>query len=186
VLEPDPEDIDLLDIAQSLARLCRFNGHVRPFFSVAEHSVEVAKLMEFLHPNDVAAFRWGLLHDAPEAFIGDIPRPVKRQLSGVKEMEEGLMKAVAECYGLPYPCPWGVTLKQCDTRALLWEAEAFMPSRGKGYQAVIESGMFELVSNPLLGYQETTIKAAKELFLDAFQHGGTTGRSYAFSYPSRN
>ena len=187
VVDPDPAEIDLLDIAQSLSRLCRFNGHTRLFFSVAEHSVEAAKLMEFVYPGKRDAFLWGLLHDAPEAFISDIPRPVKRLFEGVKTMEERLMGAVAIAYGLSYPCPWAVDLKRCDVKVLLWEAEAFLPSKGEGYQCEAEDlGPFGLLTNPLLTYQETTVKSAQELFLDAFHRGGSASRPYAFSCPLRN
>lgn len=192
VVEPKPDDFDLIDIATSLSRLCRFNGHTRLAYSVAEHSVMVAQLMERLFedtPNQFEAFRWGLLHDAPEAYIGDIPRPVKRQFEGVKELEAGLMKAIAECYGLTWPCPWEFEVKLCDVRCLLWEADALMPSRGQSeFYSGHDVDFLDLsgLENPLLEYQETTERAAKELFIDAFQNGGVTGRLYSFSCPSRN
>ena len=79
------------------------------------------------------AYLWGLLHDAPEAYISDIPRPVKQQFAGVKEMEERLMEVICEKFLLVYPCPWGEDLKLCDNVALKLEARKYMTSKGKGY-----------------------------------------------------
>ena len=72
-LDPRPEDIRIEDIAHALALQCRFTGHSRLFYSVAEHSVHVSYLCE---PEDAL---WGLLHDASEAYLGDVSRPLKRQ-----------------------------------------------------------------------------------------------------------
>lgn len=69
--DPDPERIFIDDIAQGLANICRFNGQCRSFYSVAEHSVAVSMLVET--PYRLA----GLLHDAAEAYLGDVPRPLK-------------------------------------------------------------------------------------------------------------
>lgn len=176
LLEPDPDTIDLEDIAQSLSRLCRFNGHTRIPYTVAEHSIMVGYLMLYLHPRNREAFLWGLLHDAAEAFIGDIPRPVKRLFSGVREMESRLMKAICKKFGLDYPCPWRESLKQCDNRALLWEAQAFMKSKGQGYgvNSTVKIDFHLVGGNPLLKYEPPLLeKHISNSFLDAFYTGGT-------------
>ncbi|MFM2054827.1 MAG: putative protein yfdR, partial [Pseudomonadota bacterium] len=76
-LDPDPADFDLGDIAISLSNLCRFAGHTRIFHSVASHALLVSQLVAPLHPGLALA---ALHHDDAEAFISDIPRPVKRHL----------------------------------------------------------------------------------------------------------
>lgn len=99
-LNPDPETICIEDVAHALANSCRFTGHVRSFYSVAQHSVLVAELLP-------APLRLvGLLHDASEAYLSDISRPVKRQPqfgTFYGEAEERLMLAVAERFGFDWP-----------------------------------------------------------------------------------
>lgn len=91
------EDICIEDIAHSLAHQCRFAGHVREHYSVAQHSVLVS---EFCAPADAL---WGLLHDASEAYVVDLPTPVKR-LAGIRELygdlETQVQHAVCAAFGL--------------------------------------------------------------------------------------
>lgn len=92
-------DIPIEDIAHALSMNCRFNGHVNEFYSVAEHSVLVSKLV----PKEYAL--WGLLHDVTEAFVPDIPRPFKSLIGGFDEFEAKLAEQVAEHYNMPWPMP---------------------------------------------------------------------------------
>jgi uncharacterized protein len=96
-----PEDIDIRDIAHALSRLCRYNGHCGGFISVARHSIWVSDVL----PRELAL--WGLLHDAPEAYLGDMTRPVKRQeaMEEFRAADERLEQVVAEKFGLEYPMP---------------------------------------------------------------------------------
>jgi hypothetical protein len=75
LVDPDPEKVDFTEIAHALSHLCRYAGHTREFYSVAEHSCRVADIL----PQPLKLY--GLLHDAHEAFIGDITTPVKHALS---------------------------------------------------------------------------------------------------------
>jgi hypothetical protein len=77
---PDPRTIKIEDIAHSLGTLCRFSGHTWQFYSVAEHSVLAATLAERRCPDDPGFCMLALLHDAHEAYLSDIPSPVKRRL----------------------------------------------------------------------------------------------------------
>ena len=85
LLTPDTEAIDIQDIAHALSMICRFNGHCISFYSVAEHSVHVSRLVA---PNLAL---WGLLHDAAEAYLGDVPTPLKGHLGGFRDREKTLL-----------------------------------------------------------------------------------------------
>jgi hypothetical protein len=76
VLEPKAETIDPLDIAHALAHTCRFNGHSQSFYSVAQHCCTMVAHLE-RQGADLDLKRWALLHDADEAYLPDVPRPVK-------------------------------------------------------------------------------------------------------------
>lgn len=117
-IDPRPEDLEIEDIAHALSLLCRFNGHCLRFYSVAEHSVLVARLV----PAELRLT--ALLHDASEAYIADVPRPLKPYLPGYKEAEEAVERAVAERYGTAYPMP--VEIKRADNAMLAAEASHIM------------------------------------------------------------
>jgi 5'-nucleotidase len=97
-LDPRPEELCIEDIAHHLSNLCRFTGAVREFYSVADHSVRVSYACD---PRDAL---WGLLHDAPEAYLADMSRPVKRYSpfgATYQKIEERLMVVIAEKFNLP-------------------------------------------------------------------------------------
>jgi len=97
-LLPNPDDIRIDDIAHALAHQCRFAGHTRLFYSVAEHSVRVSQLCR---PEDAL---WGLLHDASEAYLSDVPAPLKElpEFEPYRAAERNLQGAVAQRFGLLY------------------------------------------------------------------------------------
>jgi len=101
-LDPRADEIAIEDIAHSLSMRCRYGGHSKRFYSVAEHCVLVSHYV----PADMAL--WGLLHDAAEAFSADVPRPLKRSLPDWKPMEARIMFAVCERFGLSVIEPGGV------------------------------------------------------------------------------
>lgn len=113
-------DIPFEDIAHSLSMNCRFNGHVKYFYSVAEHSV----IVSYLVPRQDAL--WGLLHDVTEAFCTDIPRPFKSLITGFDEFEEKLAKNVARHFGLPEELPDSV--KYIDKNIVANEAAVLFKS----------------------------------------------------------
>lgn len=104
VFNPKPEDICIEDIAHALSNLCRFSGHTVQFYSVAEHSIRVAELVEPQHK--LAA----LLHDASEAYLLDIPTPIKSLFPEYSKAENKLMEVIAEKFGFEYPLPAEVKL----------------------------------------------------------------------------
>jgi hypothetical protein len=127
ILKPDPSLIDLQDIAGALSKLCRFGGHCRQFYSVAEHSTLTAELMSQHRLSDLTLLRWALLHDASEAYVVDIPRPAKRHLSEYLKIEEAIQRAVAERFGLPWPMPHEV--HEVDNAILALELRVYMPEQ---------------------------------------------------------
>lgn len=117
-MDPQAEDINPDDIAHALSLLCRYNGHVRRFYSVAEHCV----LMSLAVPQEDAL--WALLHDATEAYVGDMIRPLKSSMPDYRYAEDRVMAAISECFGLTGPMP--ASVKDADSRILLTERAALM------------------------------------------------------------
>jgi hypothetical protein len=114
------EDLSIEDIAHALSMTCRFGGHTRKFYSVAEHSVRVARMLGRLYrPSARELARWGLMHDASEAYLGDVVTPVKRLYPDYYEAEERLMRVVAAKWRLPWPMP--AEVHEHDRRALATE-----------------------------------------------------------------
>ena len=98
-LEPKPDDISIYDIAHSLSYMCRANGHMRSFFSVAQHCINCcyeAKNLGLSERLQLAA----LLHDASEAYLADITRPVKHNLSRYLEIEKALQSLIYQLFGI--------------------------------------------------------------------------------------
>jgi 5'-deoxynucleotidase YfbR-like HD superfamily hydrolase len=120
-LSPRVEDIRIEDIAHALSNQCRFSGHVKQFYSVAEHSVRIARVLRNQGcKNEVVL--WGLLHDASEAYLVDLPRPLKRTRElgdAYQKIEQNLMKAVCQRFGLPIFQPHCVS--EADHRILITE-----------------------------------------------------------------
>jgi hypothetical protein len=117
-LDPRPEDIDIEDIAHALSMQPRYGGHCRHFYCVAEHSDLVSREAE-LRFGDKRISRAALLHDASEAYLVDIPRPIKAHLSNYKELEARLCEVIATKFGVAYP--WPAEVHEIDERILLDE-----------------------------------------------------------------
>ena len=114
------EDIDIEDIAHALSGMCRFAGHCKHFYGVAQHSVLVAEyVMARKRPLNEA--RWALLHDASEAYLGDITWPLKRHpaMRGYRDLERDAMSVIATCFGLEGPEP--PIVKEADLAILATE-----------------------------------------------------------------
>lgn len=135
LLNPRPEDVALPDIAHALARICRYTGHVRAeHYSVAQHSVHVAELLRD-QGHSIGIQIQGLLHDAHEAFTGDMASPIKRALDALdasprargawREFERRHEVAVRARFGLPADLSRAV--HAADLAMLMAERRDLMP-----------------------------------------------------------
>jgi hypothetical protein len=118
-VDPHWSEVNIVDIALSLSKLCRFGGHCGPdLYSVAEHSVLVSHCV----PEEFAM--QALLHDATEAYCMDIPRPLKKHIEGYAVIEERNWKAIALKFNLPYVLDKSV--KTADNAVLAAEKQRVM------------------------------------------------------------
>ncbi len=134
-LDPQSEDVYFDDVIMALSQICRFNGHCNGFYSVAQHSLNVARLVT---ENKYTA----LLHDAPEAYYGDLSTPFKVALeqkigSGLRTILDNIDKVVAEALNYNYPIPDEVkcadlimltTEKRDLLKPLSWDRELSPPA----------------------------------------------------------
>lgn len=125
-LDPKADDIHINDIAHGLSHICRYNGQCSMFYSVAEHCVLLYKVL----PPELRF--WGLMHDASEAYLCDVPRPYKHALTNYKEIEEKIMQVVAKKYGLSWPIPDEV--KSFDTQIILNEKTTLFKNSPKPWR----------------------------------------------------
>jgi hypothetical protein len=122
--DPDPKQLDAGDIARALANQCRFGGHSRVFYSVAQHSVIVSRLVEE-RGGDVEEVFAALMHDATEAYLGDMPHPLKHRSplgAAFREAEAHLEQAIRDRFGIK---PGVREIKEADRALLATERRAF-------------------------------------------------------------
>jgi len=151
---PNPNSIVIQDIAHALSMQCRFSGHCSEFYSVAQHSVLVSHICNF---EDAL---WGLLHDASEAYLVDVPRPLKRsgKFQAYIDFETAMTEAVCKRFGLPFKEPPSV--KRADTILLATEARDLMSPRHPDWVQPVEPLPFKIESwGP---------KKAKDMFMKRF------------------
>lgn len=158
-ISPDPNDIDIEDVAHHLSNMCRFTGATSRFYSLAEHSVRVARLVDDEFKLEA------ILHDASEAYIADIAKPVKESpaFSGYRLVEGRLEAAVQMAFRLPIG-PWPSQVKKADHR--MFEVEAtFLCPKGVG-KFVDDIGIANSDEYPACW----SPRIAEGVFLDEFTH----------------
>ncbi len=152
---PHPDQIDIVDIAHGLSLLCRFSGQCPTFFSVAEHSIYVADGL----PDNLKLA--GLLHDSSEAYLADLPRPVKVGIPEYKSLEKSVEAVIAQKFNLEFPT--SASVMRADRAVLKHEiftffgAQRYLEDFGEEYQPG--------VSQHILGFPP---KEAEEKFLDLY------------------
>jgi 5'-deoxynucleotidase YfbR-like HD superfamily hydrolase len=173
LLDPSPLDVEIEDIAHGLARVARWNGQTRGphIFSVAQHSILVARFTGALDPGISARWRlMALLHDAPEYVIGDIISPFKAAVGETyKAVENRILAAIHLRFGLPAEPPAAFTklLKKADRAAAFIEA-----TRLAGFSADEAVQFFGRPGVRLANVEAliapTPSEAAERAFLEAF------------------
>lgn len=134
--DPKPQDVHLTDIAHALSHLCRWTGHTWELYSVAQHSVLVAEhVPDRLKP-------LALLHDAHEAYLGDLSRPVRdcltRGRGEFQALKAWIDRAIFRRFGLDWPCHADFrTIKVADDRALATEARDLVNTDGEPWWEAI-------------------------------------------------
>lgn len=132
--DPRPEQISLEDVAHGLSMLCRYGGHTPFFYSVAEHAVLVAGLLaeDGWTPPLILA---GLHHDDHEAYLGDLPTPLKNVLGDRYEiLRDRFDVAISEALGWSLSLADHSAVHQADNIALRMETHLMMPSRGSSIE----------------------------------------------------
>ncbi len=120
-LDPRPEEVDIKDISHALSNLTRFNGHTKRFYSVAQHSCLVHDYM----PEDLKAL--GLLHDATEAYIGDMIRPIKYYNEFFQEIEDRVWVAIRKKFKITRSKKAEAILKHWDNKICAAEKRDLHP-----------------------------------------------------------
>jgi len=185
-LAPHPDDVDIVDIAHSLALQCRFNGHCERFYSVAEHSTRCVDCLVRIWPDIFTEVRQSLpddedeatamffadyltplkkevlLHDAAEAYLCDLPRPIKIRMSDYKQYEELNMMAVMTHFEIwsSHPVTSKKYVKKVDNIMLMTEKRDLMKEAPAPWGM---EGIVEPISNTFVVPQ--TSRDAERLFL---------------------
>lgn len=145
LIEPDPAQITIEDIATGLSKVARFNGQTTEWYSVAEHSIHVAELV----PNDYKLE--ALLHDSAEAYLCDVPTPLKALLGdSYRAVERRLLSAIGEALGVSLTC-LSAQVKQADAILLYSERDLLQPGApdwGHGHDQLRFPNLKRVYSTP--------------------------------------
>lgn len=164
-LEGPPTPLTIEDVAASLSKICRFAGACTRFVSVAQHSVLVAAIVRYNLNGSPADVIGALLHDAAEMVLGDIPRPAKKRLQGIKELEADILARTI--IGLDVSAIWKLVdhskIQKADEIALATERKHFMAKAGAPWGKLPPP-------TPMIGYGMTAASLsptdARALYVD--------------------
>ena len=159
---PDPDGVRIADVAHALSLLCRGNGHVKTFFSVGQHCLHCAR--EALARNYSRRVALAcLLHDASEAYISDIIRPVKIHLDNYREIEDRIMAVILEAFGLHDLTPEeNASWKQIDDDMLRGELREMIVST-RELPPILLASVPDFAEHPHWETEEAFLKEANDL-----------------------
>jgi len=159
-VNPDINQIHIEDIAHSLSLLCRANGHIDHFFSIAQHCINCAneaKARGYSARVQLAC----LIHDASEAYISDVTRPVKYYLTEYKVIEKRLQDIIDTRFlGAVLPEEEFLLVDQIDNEMLICEFHILMKDKR------LYSSIPELMSEPVFDFKDFT--EVESIFLKAY------------------
>jgi hypothetical protein len=161
---PQPADIDVNDIAHALAKICRFGGHIEDFYSVAEHSIHCCRVADEVFGYDCETQLQCLLHDAAEAYLGDVCRPLKAFLG---EAYRSIELRFEQVIGEALNCPIGThadRVRHIDNALLFAERRHLMVRDGVEWHGEREAVFLSTVH---LACYEPPVSAA--IFLSLYE-----------------
>lgn len=156
-LDLKPDDVDIVDIAHALSQICRYGGHCHKFYSVAEHCIRVSQIT----PDKLRLA--ALLHDAAEAYLGDVIRPLKHTIPNLREIEERAQQVIYEVFGVSLSKGGYTLIKELDNILIATEARDLM----------VNSAQWNNLPTPLPGtITPIPMYQAKDIFLEKFKEYG--------------
>lgn len=160
-LDPLAEEVHIEDIAHALSVICRFGGHTQEFYSVAQHSCLVADLVA-TKTQDKLTLLTALLHDAAEAYTGDVIRPIKKHQPELVRIEDAVMFAIAQRF-------WLHRRPICDGHVVIKWADEVILNNEICQLIAAEPGVFELADVPIVSIGRLwSPSQAKHEFLERF------------------
>ena len=172
-VNPTEDMIDIEDVAHALSQLCRFTGHCDRFYSVAEHSL-IGALLFMERGDDELAFEF-LMHDAHEAYVGDLSTNLKKLCPDFKVVEERVDKLIRKKYKLRNIMP--LKVKEMDIRMLATEKANLLENHAGSDWAVLNN--IDMLDEDLRD-SGLSMSQVRQLFLDTIDTlMQTTGRNYA-------
>lgn len=136
MLDPDPSSIEIFSIASALSKICRFGGHCPSFYSVAEHSVHAALLSErYGYGREIT--KAVFLHDATEAYLGDMVKPLKNSMTAYRLVEKNFERALSERFDIDFEGNHSI-IKKIDREVIKAEKRALWPNDTHRWTGLLE------------------------------------------------
>jgi hypothetical protein len=170
VLDPQTEEIDIEDVAEAVSKLCRYNGHCKEFYSVAQHCVLGAQFALSQY-KDVELAKEFLLHDATEAYVGDMIRPVKIHNPTFNRIEDGMWEAVSKRFNLPRE--HSADCHNIDNIMLVWEKRDLLPN-SEEWPGLPDITLYDFPKMECWDWEN-----AKDMYLDMYEMLFESELSYA-------